>query len=144
MDFSKYMVNVTIKDVTLEEAELLREYYRKLKDGKVTKNEALITIPEQNTFADVSKNGLAQQAPQAPQAPQATVAPTQPQAPVGEVAYNLTELQNATANFARCGNDNRTKLAEILAQLGVQRFTDLKESQFNEYASLLRQAGGVI
>lgn len=68
----------------------------------------------------------------------------QPVAPVSQVAYSLSQLQNAAATLVQSGKAQPADLVPILNSLGANALTDLPEDKFNDFAAELRKLGGVI
>lgn len=74
---------------------------------------------------------------------QQPVEPT-PQAPVAEVAYTLSQLQNAAIGLVQSGKIQGTDLFPILQDLGVNSMNELTPDKFNDFAMKLKGLGGVI
>lgn len=70
--------------------------------------------------------------------------PQQAMAPVSQVAYTLSQLQNAAATLIQSGKAQPADLVPILNGLGANALTDLAEDKFNEFAAELKKLGGVI
>lgn len=112
-------------DVNIRGLEFLKEIIKGVK----------VDSPNNWTTNDVPKS-----APQVVPQPQ----PQQPTAPVSQVAYTLSQLQNAAATLIQSGKAQPADLVPILNSLGANALTDLAEDKFNDFAAELKKLGGVI